>query len=621
MVEVEYSWSKLLSILCPSLTNKSQKCNIRLLDTIYLEEDDLDVRWSFTSKSGFISKKKKETITQENIVDRFKRFSLANPQNIEKIVGVLISHDGRRSFLKEIELIDFTSSGRFGLSNDSHSCLQVYLRPYGGNEARLGIQAQFNTNGSISISQFQISAKGARQTFHSSDFNDFSSISTQLLESTKEIISFLKSSKGLVTQEMRIEFILDDNEHIWLSSIPTARLRPCNPEEVEQSLSIITSTAPNSLPHLGSSVEPIAGGNSRPASRLGSSESSRTVSSAASSSSRRGLRGTGGGLLTKEGAVFKCSRGPDDLPGLRAWILSALSPGGSSSWSVGMQEYIAPPASPNAAVEQIRTSRAGSRQVTKHHLVNLMSKASALLLGETPCITADDFESAWQSVASTISVPSSDSEDAEVIVCGNTFAICRKLESLLESGFRKSGILTEPLLSRGTEADHFSYHSLEQEQQKEPNQGRPHSDTAVLRMALNNAVGENGDGMIAQQVNEDGYSDYNGDDTFNDLDAAFPVAEFDVIERDNELTAVGNARLGDKAEKGGKKQPKEANRLKKIKSTYSVSQGVQSTDGANEAGKKARERGGNGTNAFKRSSMEEPPSIDMIAKFAAEKEK
>ncbi len=98
-------WSSVLSSICHSSSNKSAKISIRLLDSIFfneLNDDDNNkmlFKWYFTTKSGYISQKKHlealDTSCINDIVDRFSRFALANPNNSEQIVGVFVHGNGR----------------------------------------------------------------------------------------------------------------------------------------------------------------------------------------------------------------------------------------------------------------------------------------------------------------------------------------------------------------------------------------------------------------------------------------------------------------------------------------------------------------------------------------------
>ena len=108
-------WASLLSALSHS-ANKSGKISIRLLDSIFFNEFYDENRattlfkWYFTTKSGYISHKKHLEALDANcindIVDRFSRFALANPNNNEQIVGVFVHGNGSFSHLFIALLLD-----------------------------------------------------------------------------------------------------------------------------------------------------------------------------------------------------------------------------------------------------------------------------------------------------------------------------------------------------------------------------------------------------------------------------------------------------------------------------------------------------------------------------------
>ena len=72
-----------------------------------------------------------------------------------------------------------------------------------------------------------------------------------------------------------------------------------------------------------------------------------------------------------------------------------------------------------------------------------MKQSEKLLTGKVPITTEDDFEQAWLHIwRKTSSILEqridSDAVTAEVVVCGNTHVICKKLASLRDSGFRRT---------------------------------------------------------------------------------------------------------------------------------------------------------------------------------------
>ena len=77
------------------------------------------------------------------------------------------------------------------------------------------------------------------------------------------------------------------------------------------------------------------------------------------------------------------------------------------------------------------------------NLLELVKQSEKLLTGKVPVTTDDDFEQAWLHIwRKTSNILEqridSDAATAEVVVCGNTHVICKKLASLRDSGFRRT---------------------------------------------------------------------------------------------------------------------------------------------------------------------------------------
>jgi hypothetical protein len=103
------------------------------------------------------------------------------------------------------------------------------------------------------------------------------------------------------------------------------------------------------------------------------------------------------GLLFKEGTVFRCSSGPDDLPGLKAWTLTAMSSGEEMKWSIDLSEYQRSRVeSPNPAVESIRKARASTRHKVSNLLILLIKSTESMLLGQQAIGDTREFEGLWQ---------------------------------------------------------------------------------------------------------------------------------------------------------------------------------------------------------------------------------
>ena len=123
---------RLIQSLCPD-TGKV-KCSVRLLDTVFIDTENKVVNWYFTTKSGYISKKKSldgstsNLLNDEvsaNIVDRFSRFSLANPNNKDKIVGIFVHGNGYRQQLNANGLLDLLKNNSIALTQSGRN---IYIQ-------------------------------------------------------------------------------------------------------------------------------------------------------------------------------------------------------------------------------------------------------------------------------------------------------------------------------------------------------------------------------------------------------------------------------------------------------------------------------------------------------------
>jgi len=106
-MDQSFSSTEVLQLLTAGASS-SRKCRLRLLDTIYIPKDgDLDSpQWFFTTKSGSVARKKGEKASLVGVHDRFSKFSLANPHNTDRTVGVFVHGNGYRQTLNESNLKD-----------------------------------------------------------------------------------------------------------------------------------------------------------------------------------------------------------------------------------------------------------------------------------------------------------------------------------------------------------------------------------------------------------------------------------------------------------------------------------------------------------------------------------
>jgi hypothetical protein len=452
-----------LSSLCGK--QAARKCKVRVIDTIYIDPNGVPV-WLLTTKSGAITRRKVPMSTSlagpgtlseeliESIKDRFAQFALANPHNVDRIVGVLsgnsMSGGGSKKLLDEDELVSLLHSPTAVPSISLPSFLQVYLRPYKGtHDLRLFCQLDNKGTSPPQLRCFKkVSSSSGSETVV--DLTDDSSMVTQMKDFTNEVFDCL-SANGVTTQRITIGYTLDDNEHVWVSEIPdflaASKLPAPDTVSPRAGLPLLTPTngslagSSQQLAH-GALLDILSGPSSVRASSAGSSGSGGPASSSSSSSSE---------ILIREGNNYRSVKAPEELPGLRAWVLASVVGDHEQDmkWTIDLTEYDVPSRdrmSPNAVTEDTRRLRAQSRHTTSWLLVNMIKIAERLLLGQINVGNKpDDFVASWLQVYQQAQQAASEStrQGVEVNVCGNTFAICRKLQSLIAIGFKASQISSD----------------------------------------------------------------------------------------------------------------------------------------------------------------------------------
>jgi hypothetical protein len=208
-----YSWQSLVQLL-----SNDKKSSVKCLDTVFIDTKSKDLQWFFTSKSGSVSRKKKDSTSVESIVDRFSRFALSNPYNTDAIVGVLVdmSSSGRKQFRREeLEQLLLTNAEEL---HKPGSFLQVYLRPFRGSDVLFSCESNRVDNleyqHEIMIVHQPGSATDSSATTEVTD-----SIQSQMHTMSESIIKSLREVSSMVLDQLTIACIVDDNQHAWLSSI------------------------------------------------------------------------------------------------------------------------------------------------------------------------------------------------------------------------------------------------------------------------------------------------------------------------------------------------------------------------------------------------------------------
>lgn len=597
---------EVLNLLCASSGGKkgggsgARKCVVRLLDTVFMPADTPSgaPEWYFTTKSGAVSRKKEDKASLSGVFDRFSKFALANPNNKERTVGVFVHGNGYRQLLSESslnEIIDQQSS----VLMQAGSHLQVFLRPCQGKQEMVcvKISSGSSSEGKRNSYAFDYCTSSNMGKTKAPLVNE--KVIEQIRKYSAEMLSHLRETRELAASEMEIEFVMDDNEHVWLSNIPT-----CSVYEADE----------NSTPYLfdgdgdgyhgeenhinGADSDGVAGRSPLPSVKNASGNSAplngqSLLQSAFYHGDDAGVGGGGGtsggdsgdvlvgngGLVRKEGDVYSCAMGPDDLPGLRAWTLVSLSDGDNLQWSIDMTECdAAANQQANPAMEPVKRQRAEQRHKTSPFLVALMAIGEELLLGFHNSVNNKEesaFKSAWKHVYKQ-AVEQCAGLD-EVMVCGNTHAVCRKLESLCNIDF-------EPMIKLSVSP------KKDRPRSEESNPRGLRSAEEASRLRILSAGG----GDMSEDVDDKA----NGDD--------LPPEAIENSFFSTEMQAIPLNKLP----KGSKMKGTVAKKKK--------GKGVGVQGGGSGGG------GAGSTSTFRRDGgmdMNKAPNIEMIAKFAAEKEK
>lgn len=409
MSKHSYTWKDILY----ELTKTTDiPCSVRLLDTIFIDSQNLVNAWYFTTKNGIVSKKKAEKSTFEAISTRFNRFSMSNPNNTHQYVGTVMT-DSHRKYLTESELASYFSAS--STESDTTKSLQVYLRPYNGVD--LVVRAYFRVQGNHENLQFAVQLLDKKESNDLSKLPDSTFICDQCKIFTREIIKALNllNSDRVVT-ELTAEFIVDDNRHVWLSKISRAICHTL-PLDVE-SPDLLASSLPE-LPNSSQSTR-----KSQVIEQSLSAQYSDTEFSEA--------------LMWREGGVYHCKVGPEGLPGLRVWILTSISRQQTPShndWRIDFDEMTQSPPTDNDVFQ----NRLDITRTLPIKFVLLIEHFQELLRNSNPQATSVvEYIAKWKSRYNDFLKHMKEKKlksSSEVSVDGNVHAISQKLQSLIEINF------------------------------------------------------------------------------------------------------------------------------------------------------------------------------------------
>lgn len=409
MPNQSWSWEQMLSILTQS---SQHKCTVRLLDTVFCGDGNME--WYYTTKNGVISKKKKEKTKVEDIVQRFCRFASSNPNNTTgKVAVTSTTATGNVMYLTPEELGDFLSQPR---SSRSSSWLRVYLRPQGG------VDQFFNATYSREKNALDFGVTSSPTGEKTSDISSVANgnfACDQASVFMNDLRRCLEDVTGSSVAQMKVEFVIDDNSHVWLSRVLGLEVGPgpIEDEYINSPDEVSHEASQRSLPGLPP--------------RTTSSQRRRGDSAGGERRDR---------IIFKEGGTIQSTLGPEDLPGLKAWIMTGMDGTTSDDWYVDLRQYRSN-AAPSSELTDLRQSRAQQRRVISPLFASLLERVDGIISGAISVDDEEDFMDKWRALYAQAVASNAvrHSVGGDISACGNCFAICAKLKSLIQVDFCATG--------------------------------------------------------------------------------------------------------------------------------------------------------------------------------------
>ena len=274
-----WSWREIADLLASDM---NKKLNVKLLDTIFFHRSKNERRnpyesdknpllisiWLFTSKKGNIVRRKKtHNLTLRHIYDRFFRFAMANPCNNKgpRIICALYdnvndtptSHFTAEQFEREIKYFEGGESQLQQIYfKGGLNFLQCYLRPFQGidqifrvivkdtltksndakkckNNVAIGFESHYVEEIfriQNSIGDHQNPSLSCIEEFESDQ--NFKDIWTDLKTAIRFIVAHIKpqlismNNVNIQIVNFTADFIVDDNQQLWLCKIPQLVTKP-----------------------------------------------------------------------------------------------------------------------------------------------------------------------------------------------------------------------------------------------------------------------------------------------------------------------------------------------------------------------------------------------------------
>lgn len=615
MSEGTVSWFDTAAQLSRSVP-KANKCILRLLDTVFVDEN-LKLHWFFTTGQSLSVAKKKESNTKpETVLERFEKFALANPRNADKHIAVLVNGNGFRQYLDHAKLQNLLNDNLKALTQ-ANSFLQVYQRPHDDFMDKVLIQ-EYTVNNNEVVNQYKykhISGPSAGNVEYINERDLHTSLLNDMIDFSNEISKYMYVNTSRIVVNMEVEYIVDEINHAWLSQLPCIQM--VSSEGMEPPKRPTTTPSVDIQPEVSTSVTalPMVRSASRESARPVSKDNSRPASSTEVNESNSALYGCS--IYNKDSNGFIGNYSADELPGLSAWIVGKANAGNDSIvWNIDMNAYNR---SNDFSVEDPEASamkklRSKSKHVVKNKFVLLVNEAETLLLGRHSINSPDELQTAWRNVydkymfnakkriqTSGGKLSTDNSLEYDVVVCGNMYAIVQKLDSLIKSGFdfeelapptvspttrSRQMLEDEETLRRIDRAASANSHEVVEDGDASVDAGGRLSNKSLMDKKVDKSIRKKSNKKVLGSKDKsksakDAKSSWDSDMSTGNND---PKWNDDVIPTD----------LVDHKLKGDVYQAKAKSKDKSKKSA---------------------------ANPLSKNSMNAPPSFELMAKFAAEKEK
>ncbi|OQS04939.1 hypothetical protein THRCLA_02868 [Thraustotheca clavata] len=193
-----------------ALWTEEIKCCVRLIDTVLIE-GGRPTRWLFASKHGTITKKKDDHLDLYAIADRFVRLS-QHPKNTMQYTAYVLFRNGNRKLMDETQLREMIEMLLAPTRAPAVTGIYAYVQP---NEMGTMYAVEYKAKGGILVTKQSNSA----QMLDPGDAVPLK-IRKEIERIVGNVVQFLQSSAQVYIEKMLAEFVVDDDNVLWLMHIP-----------------------------------------------------------------------------------------------------------------------------------------------------------------------------------------------------------------------------------------------------------------------------------------------------------------------------------------------------------------------------------------------------------------